>query len=110
MMLRTKRGRFHYMVRDLDTGETSKVHPMQYLTPRQYGEAVGDPDSILQLAHHIRDENRREGRKVAVTAEALVALNGRPRQHLVDPAVDLARVERNLGSYDFILPLKDAAR
>jgi hypothetical protein len=110
MMLRTKRGRFHYMVRDLDTGETSKVHPMQYLTPRQYGEAVGDPDSILQLAHHIRDENRREGRNVAVTAEALVALNGRPRQHLVDPEVDLARVERKLGSYDFILPLKDAAR
>jgi hypothetical protein len=110
MMLRTKRGRFQYFVRDLDTGKTWKVQPMQYLTPRQYGEAVGDPDSILQLAHHIRDENRRAGRDVAVTAEALVALNGRPRQHLVDPTVDLAQVERELGPYDFILPLEDTTR
>jgi hypothetical protein len=110
MMLRTKRGRLEYKVRDVDTGERWTEHAQKYLTPNQLSETVGDPDMILQLAHHIRDEQAGNGRRVEVNANALVRMNGRPARRLIDPEVDLARVERRLGVYDFVLPFDDSVR
>ena len=40
----------------------------------------GQPDLILQLAHHIRDDFERRGQgPVEVRVDALVSLNGRAR-------------------------------
>ena len=110
MMLRTKRGRLEYELRDLDTGERWTEHAQKYLTPNQLSETVGDPDMILQLAHHIRDEQAGHGRRVEINANALVRMNGRPARRLIDPEVDLAQVERRLGVYDFVLPFDDSVR
>ena len=66
---------------------------------------AGQPDLILALAHHIRDEFARRGRgPVSVHVEAQVSLNGRRQAPLIDPAVDLAQVSDGLGRAAWILP------
>jgi vitamin K-dependent gamma-carboxylase len=109
MMLRTKRGRLVYRVRDLDTGEQWTEHARQYLTPTQLSETAGDPDMILQLAHHIRDQHAARGRTVAITANAIIWFNGRPGRPFVDSEVDLTKVPRRHGRYDFVLPFDDSS-
>ena len=52
----------------------------------------GQPDLILQLAHHIRaDYAARWGHDVEVRVDALVSLNGRRMRPLIDPTRDLSR-------------------
>ncbi|MGH2570149.1 MAG: hypothetical protein ACRDGR_02910 [bacterium] len=61
---------------------------------------------ILKLAHHLADEYAARGHgDVEVRVEALVSLNGRAPQPLVDPSVDLAKVENSILPADWILPL-----
>lgn len=63
------------------------------------------PDLILQLAHHIADEQRARGAiGVEVRVDALCSLNGRPMTRLIDPDVDLAQIDDGLAPATWILP------
>lgn len=108
VMLREKHGSITYYVRFPDTGKVLQVTPRQYLDARQEREMAGQPDLILQLAHHISDDFRGRGLgKVEVRAEALVSLNGRPAELLLDPERDLTRISDGLAPKDWILPAPD---
>jgi hypothetical protein len=62
------------------------------------------PDMILVYAHHLRDRLAAEGvTDPEIRAFAHVSLNGRRSELLVDPEVDLARVERSLGRRTWVL-------
>jgi hypothetical protein len=66
---------------------------------------AGQPDLILQLAHHIaRDFAARGHPTVAVHADALVSLNGRPAAPFIDPSVDLARETDGFAPKQWISP------
>ena len=66
---------------------------------------AGQPDLVLQLAHHIAREFReRRGGDVEVRAEALVSLNGRPARPMIDPRVDLAKMDDGVARKGWILP------
>jgi hypothetical protein len=105
VMVRQKNGSVTYVVTSPKTGRTWYESPRRYLTSRQERELGGQPDLILQLAHHIAAEARARGEgDVEVRAEALVSLNGRPAAPLVDPRVDLARVEDGFAKAAWILP------
>lgn len=105
VMVREKHGAVTYTVRFPDSGKELQISPRRYLDSRQEREMAGQPDLILQLAHHIRDDFRRRGHaNVEVRAEALVSLNGRPARHMIDPRADLARVEDDLAVAAWILP------
>lgn len=106
VMVREKHGAVTYYVRFPGLGgKELQISPGRYLDSRQEREMAGQPDLVLQLAHHIRDEYRARGYEdVEVRAEALVSLNGRPARHMIDPTVDLARVEDDLGVAEWILP------
>jgi hypothetical protein len=81
------------------------VSPARYLTDIQEREMSGQPDLILALAHHVRDDFERRGKgPVEVRVEALVSLNGRRLAPLIDPSVDLATVPDGLAPARFILP------
>ena len=98
-------GSIVYRVRNPEMGREWQVGPMRYLTWRQANEMTGQPDLILQLAHRIADDFRQRGRgPVEVRVDALVSLNGRPAARLIDPDVDLARVDDGLAPADWILP------
>ena len=79
------------------------VTPHDYLTEQQYREMAGQPDMILQLAHHIRDDYAARGLgPVEVYADSLVSLNGRSARRMIDPGADLARIEDGLAPAKWI--------
>ena len=104
VMVREKIGRVTFHVRDRAGGRAWQVSPSRYLIGRQELEMSGQPDLILQLAHRIAADERKNGRDVEVRAEAHVSLNGRPSRLMIDPNVDLARVPDGLAPARWILP------
>ncbi|WP_434042056.1 MULTISPECIES: HTTM domain-containing protein [Sorangium] len=105
VMVREKNGSITFLVRNRQTGRTWHVSPREYLTRLQEREMAGQPDLILQLSRHIRDDFERRGRgPVEVRADALVSLNGRRIARLIDPGVDLASVRDGIGPASYILP------
>jgi hypothetical protein len=105
VMIREKAGSVTFLVKSKSTGRTWHVSPARYLTDIQEREMSGQPDLILALAHHVRDDFERRGKgPVEVRVEALVSLNGRRLAPLIDPSVDLATVPDGLAPARFILP------
>lgn len=105
VLVREKNGSLTYYVRERRTGRKYQVSAYDYLTWRQVSEMAGQPDLILQLAHLVARDLEQKGRgPVEVYADALVSLNGRRAQRLLDPTVDLSSVTNGLGSADWILP------
>ncbi len=102
VMIREKHGSVMYVARFADKKQL-EVPPNNYLTWRQERELGGQPDLILQLAHHIGDDLRAKGyRDFTLHAITKVSLNGRPPITLIDPAVDLMKVT-DLGPRDWVL-------
>ncbi|HKO51157.1 MAG TPA: HTTM domain-containing protein [Polyangiaceae bacterium] len=105
VMVREKNGSITFVVRAPRAGRTFYVPPHQYLTRLQEREMSSQPDLILQLAHRIRDDYAAKGLgPVEVRADTWVSLNGRPIHRLIDPNVDLARIEDGFGKAHWIMP------
>ncbi|MEM9172760.1 MAG: HTTM domain-containing protein, partial [Pseudomonadota bacterium] len=105
VMLREKSGSLEYRVQLGEQRDTVLVSPHEYLTEQQYREMAGQPDLVLQLAHHIRDEYTAKGyAPVSVYADSWVSLNGRAAHRMIDPLVDLALVEDGVRISDWITP------
>jgi hypothetical protein len=105
VMVREKNGSITYVVESARAKRTWYVSPHRYLTDRQERELSTQPDLVLQLAHHVHEDFRAQGHDdVTVRVEALVSLNGRPAAPMIDPSVDLARVQDGLGKASWILP------
>lgn len=105
VMVREKNASVTYRVTDPATGRTWEVPPRRYLTGWQEREFGTQPDLVLSLAHHVAaEEARRLGRPVEVRADVVASLNGRRSALLIDPTVDLARVEPSIAPAPWILP------
>lgn len=105
VMVREKNGSISYRVRSKSTGREWRVNAHEYLTWRQANEMSGQPDLILQLAHHIaRDFEAKGLGPVEVYADALVSWNGRAPARLIDPALDLATQPDTIMTARYILP------
>jgi vitamin K-dependent gamma-carboxylase len=103
MMLRNKVCLLFFLKKDPHTGETSLVnyHPSAkevggrpYLTDRQATKLGKDPHMLVQYAHFLAEkEKEKSGKSFEIRAISLVALNGRRPRLLINPNVDLARME-----------------
>lgn len=102
MMLRTKQGEAYYIVEDRRSAKLWRIHPRGHLTQRQYSKMTTHPEMILQFAHYIRD--RWSHPDIAIHAITQVTFNGRPVNLLIDPEVDLARIEYGLRAASWVLP------
>lgn len=102
VMLIEKSGDLELTVVDRAGGRTL-VYPREYLTPFQARMAATQPDMILELAHMVAADHRRDG-PVQVFADAEVSFNGRMRVRIVDPTVDLAVESDGLAPKRWILP------
>lgn len=110
VLCREKNGSVTYRVRTANRPHEYYIPPSRYLTSAQEREMGGQPDLILQLAHRIADDLRARGeRDVEVRVDAVASLNGRPFERLIDPDVDLARVENGFARAAWILPRGDDA-
>jgi hypothetical protein len=105
VMVREKSGDVTFRVRHRDRSREELVPPARYLTSAQEREMSGQPDLILQLAHHIAKEYRANGFKnVEVRADAWVSWNGRPPSRLIDPSVNLAATNDSIAPASWISP------
>ena len=108
MKLRTKSGEALFDLVSPATGRTWLVDPLDHLSEDAYAKMTTHPDMLLQYAHYLAAQKRREGfPDIEVRARALVSLNGRPPRPLIDPLVDLAQQSRTLAHTPWILPLTD---
>lgn len=105
VMLRAKGGVTTFRVQPEGRTKPFYVSPRQYLTLLQESEMSGQPDLILQLAHHIREDFEQRGYgRVRVFADSRVALNGRRSAPFVDPNIDLSQVSDGLAPVEYLLP------
>lgn len=106
VMLMEKSGHAVFHLHDADTGRSWEAANWRYLTPRQEKMMAMKPDMMVQYAHHLEEVYRESGIKnVKITAQTHVTLNGRKGRPLIDPFVDLTRVERGWHHKSWILPL-----
>lgn len=105
VMCREKNASITYRVRARGWARERYESPGRWLTRDQEREFGAQPDMVLALAHHIRDRLEASGLEdVEVRVDALASLNGRPMARLIDPDVDLARVEDSVMPAEWILP------
>lgn len=105
MMLRSKTGRTDFYVHNKEVG-SEKVDLMKHLTKKQIHIMSGRPDLMLQFAHHLRDHYEKAwGTEVSVYASSRIGLNGREPQEMIAFGTDLAKEERSLKPYKWIVPL-----
>ncbi|MEZ5016258.1 MAG: HTTM domain-containing protein [Flavipsychrobacter sp.] len=90
MMLRTKRGRSYYIVKDKKNDQKWTVTPDDYLAPFQVKDVAHHPDMIWQFAQLLKEKYKKEGYDVAVHGYCYCSLNGKPERLIIDPEVDLA--------------------
>ena len=107
VMVMEKNGTLELRAVDRATQESSYVELSDYLTPVQLKQASTQPDLIVQLAHWVAEDAKKQGRDVAVYAETHASLNGRKAQALIDPTVDLTRVHDDFSPRTWVLPLQD---
>ena len=103
VMVREKNGSVTYRVKSDRFKIERHVYPSQYLTSHQEREMSAQPDQILQLAQHIASDFEGRGhRMVEVRVDALASLNGRRMRRLIDPDVDLTKVDDDLSKAHWI--------
>jgi len=111
MKLRTKTGQAVFTVTHPQSGQTWTIKPEEHLKSHQVMKVITKPDLILHFAHYLAELKRREGyENVEVRARAMVSLNGREPQLLIDPNVDLAKEEVGLLPAPWIVPLTTPLR
>ena len=111
MMLREKDVGIRFYIRNPRTGGGGVVDVSSFLTERQMSRMGKDSDMILTFVHFLRDHFRKHGQgTLQIRVLALVSLNGRKPQLMLDPGYDYAQVPRIWGPQPWILPLKEPLR
>lgn len=91
VMLMEKAGTAFFYVRDGKTGRESEVMNSMYLTPMQEKMVATQPDMMVDYAHFLKEEYRKQGfENPTVRSECYVTLNGRGSKLIIDPNIDLA--------------------
>ncbi len=111
VMLTEKAGLLRFTVTDPATAETWTVDPTSVLTDWQARQAAVRPELAVATAHLIADDFAGLGHDdVIVQADSWVSFNGRQRQRMIDPQVDLASLGRRAQASTFVLPLDPPVR
>lgn len=107
VMLMEKAGTATFYVKDTKTGKEGEVFNTSFLNDHQEKQMAMQPDMILQYAHFLSNYYQGQGvYKPAVRAEVYVTLNGRRSQLLVNPTVDLSKINDGWAPKKWILPYK----
>ncbi len=111
MMLRRKEVWIRFYATETNSGETIEFPITLFLNGKQIHELAVSADQIVAAAHFFADQSRRRGiDNVEIRVVALVSLNGRKPQLMVDPELDLTTVSRTWGHQPWIVPLTEPLR
>ncbi len=108
MMLRSKAGYGHFIVRETGTDRNAKEKPKDWMLDKLSQKLYSHPDMIWQFAQHLAQEYEAKGwNKPQVYASIRANLNQHGYQKYIDQSIDLAAIEWNLfKSNDWIVPMK----
>ena len=111
VMLTEKAGLLRFTVTDPATADTWTVEPTSVLTEWQARQAAIRPELAVAAAHLVADDFAGRGHDdVIVQADSWVSFNGRQRQRMIDPEIDLARLSRRARASTYVLPLDPPVR
>ena len=112
MKLRDKKGFADFEIVNRETGESWYVSPEDYLVRKQVRKMPTQPDMILQFAYYLEELwiKKYNLKDVEIRVNNYVSLNGREPAPMVNPSLDLTKIERNLSHADWILPLHEPLR
>ncbi len=109
MMLRSKSGSGHFIVKDEFTGLDEKVYPRDHLWPKQRRKLYTHPDMIWQFAQELKALYGPSNPDLEIYARIKVRLNDHPRQVYIDPDRNLANEDWPLfGHCDWIMEQEDS--
>ena len=104
VMLMEKAATATFYVKDAKTGREGVVNNADFLCSHQEKQMAMQPDLILQYAHYLRNYYQKQGMKnPKVRAEVYATLNARPSQLLINPQVDLTKIEDGWGQKKWVL-------
>jgi hypothetical protein len=93
VMLTEKSGNAQFVITDRKSGKMGYVNNTEWLSAHQEKQMSFQPDMILAFAHFLHDEYQKQGiYDPIVTVDCWVTMNGRPSARLIDPKVDLSRI------------------
>ena len=105
VMIREKSASVNFVVLGKESGRKREVSPLHFVNRRQLAEAGGQPDLLLQLAHHIGEQmQERWGEKVQVFARTALSFNGRRSRNFIKSNVDLMTIKDTLWPLDLVHP------
>ena len=108
VMLMEKAGYAQFKIVDGASGKRFYVDNAEFLNAFQEKQMAFQPDFILEYAHYLAEVYRQRGvQDPQVYVESYVALNGRPSQPFVDPAVNLVEIKPSLKHKTWLLPFND---
>ena len=111
MMLRTKGLFVRVYATDGRTGRTVEVPITYLLSPRQLAVFAESPYQILATSRFFAERAQEFGlQDVEIRTVAIVSLNGREPQLMLDPELDLLTIEPGIGPQPGILPLTQPRR
>ena len=108
MLLRDKDTSYiEFVATDPKTGETWHIDPRDDLTTEQIFKMTTRPDMILQYSHYLAENLREEGYSdIEIRVDAISSLNGREKQRLIDPEINLAEQPVTILPKSWIIPLE----
>ncbi|MFG6095909.1 HTTM domain-containing protein [Leptothoe sp. ISB3NOV94-8A] len=107
MKLRSKDADVKFIITNTRDNSVSALDPYDIMPRWQVRKMAARPDMILQLSHMIAEDIGGDDKdSIEVRAEAFASLNGREKQQLIDPTVDLSKKRQSLMPADWILPLE----
>lgn len=100
-----KAGTATFYVKDSKSGREGVVVNSEFLNAHQEKQMAMQPDMILQFAHFLAKHYENKGvSSPTVRAEVYVTLNAHPSELLIDPQVDLSKIEDGWKPKTWILP------
>ncbi len=111
MLLRGKKSAVRVYAADPRTGHSGTVDLRPYVTIYQMQRFARDPRMIHQLCRYIAADLRDMGfQEIEIRVLALVSMNGRKPQLMIDPTVNLAAEPIDWQQPSWIVPLTEPLR
>ncbi len=110
MMLSDKPAAVRFTAVDSASGMEAPLDPRNYLIPHQIERMSRDPELLRQFAAALKSDQRASGRQAEIRVLAIVSLNGRKPQLLIDPKIDLGAQRPTWWVQPWIVPLAEPLR
>ena len=107
MKLRDKTSEITLFAKDMKTQKEWEIDILKFLSPRQANDMSTHPEMIWQFAHMLEGYYLEKGNgDIAVNALVFSSLNGRKKQLLIDPDLDLTTIPKYRIPNPWIIPLQ----